>query len=103
MASAATTQLKSPATIEILALSAVSAGSLRAFASVRIGPALVVHKCRVIQQPGQRAWVSMPQERWEGTDGKLHYTALVEVSGTLRGRVEMAILQEAERQGLIMA
>jgi DNA-binding cell septation regulator SpoVG len=91
------------ASIEVIALSAVSAGNLKALASVRIGPSLVVHKCRVIQQPGRRAWVGMPQERWEGTDGKPRYTALVELSGTLCGRVETAILQEAQRQGMIMA
>jgi DNA-binding cell septation regulator SpoVG len=91
------------AAIEVLAVSAVSAGSLRAFASVRIGPSLVVRKVRIIQQPGQRAWVSMPQERWDGADGQPRYTALVELSGTLRDRVTAAILQAAQRQGLITA
>jgi DNA-binding cell septation regulator SpoVG len=81
MASATATITATAARIEVIALSAVSAGNLKAFASVRIGPSLVVHKCRVIQQPGQRAWVSMPQERWEGSDGKPHSMALVEVTG----------------------
>ena len=35
-------------------------GNLRAFADIIIGP-LVIHSCRVIQQPGQRPWVAMPQ------------------------------------------
>ena len=35
------------------------AGNLRALATVKIGP-LVIHGCRVVQQPGQSAWVSMP-------------------------------------------
>jgi DNA-binding cell septation regulator SpoVG len=87
--------------IEVLTLVAAGPGNLKALASVRIGPSLVVHKCRVIQQPGQRAWVSMPQECWDGEDGRAHYTALVELSGTLRTRVEAAILQEAQRQGVI--
>ena len=42
-------------------------GNLRAFADVQIGP-LVVTGCRVIQQPGQRPWVSMPQAQAE--DGR---------------------------------
>jgi hypothetical protein len=54
------------ATIEVLKLVAFDKGSLKAMASVRIGPSPVVHKCRVIQQPGPRAWVSMPQERFGG-------------------------------------
>jgi DNA-binding cell septation regulator SpoVG len=90
-----------PATIQVVELVALTKGNLKAMASVRIGPSLLVHKCRVIQQPGQRAWVSMPQERWEGHDGQSHYTALVELSGDLRTRVEQAILQEARRQGVI--
>jgi DNA-binding cell septation regulator SpoVG len=96
-----TTTAKRPATIQVVELVAMTKGNLKAMASVRIGPSLLVRKCRVIQQPGQRAWVSMPQERWDGHDGKPHYTALVELSGTLRARVEQAILQEARRQGLI--
>jgi DNA-binding cell septation regulator SpoVG len=90
-----------PATIEVLDLTALDKGNLKAMASVRIGPSLVVHKCRVIQQPGQRAWVSMPQEQWQGRDGQPHYTALVELSGDLRRRVEQAVLQAARRQGLV--
>lgn len=42
-------------------------GNLRAFADVQIGP-LVVTGCRVIQQPGQRPWVSMPQT--QADDGR---------------------------------
>lgn len=91
------------ARIAIIALSAISAGNLKALASVQIGPSLVVHKCRVIQQPGQRAWVSMPQERWDGADGQPRYTALVELSGGLKTRVEAVILDEALRQGVITA
>jgi DNA-binding cell septation regulator SpoVG len=103
MASATTTLLRSPASIEILAVSAVSAGSLRAFASVQIGPALTVHKLRIIQQAGQRAWVSPPQETWTDREGQTKYTALVELSGSLKTRVEVAVLAAAQQQGVISA
>jgi DNA-binding cell septation regulator SpoVG len=102
MASSAAT-ITAPSRIEVLAVSAVSAGNLKGFASVRIGPSLVIHKARIIQQPGQRAWVSMPQEKWAGGDGQPHYTALVELTGTLKARVEAAILEEAQRQGVVSA
>jgi DNA-binding cell septation regulator SpoVG len=98
-----TTAAPRPATIEVLDLVALDKGNLKAMASVRIGPSLVVHKCRVIQQPGQRAWVSMPQEQWQGRDGQPYYAALVELNGDLRRRVEQAILQAARRQGVIAA
>ena len=42
-------------------------GNLRALADVQIGP-LVIHSCRVIQQPGQRPWVAMPQT--QAPDGR---------------------------------
>jgi DNA-binding cell septation regulator SpoVG len=103
MASATTTLLRSPASIEILTLTAVSAGSLRAFASVQIGPALTVHKFRVIQQVGQRAWVSPPQERWEDREGQAKYTPLVELTGGLKTRVEVAVLAAALAHGVISA
>jgi DNA-binding cell septation regulator SpoVG len=82
-------------------VSVVSAGSLRAFASVRIGPALVLHKCRVIQQPGQQAWIAMPQETWTEREGKAKYKALVEITGSLKTRVEAAILAAAQAQDVV--
>jgi DNA-binding cell septation regulator SpoVG len=47
-------------------------GNLRAFADVRVGP-LVLRSLRVIQQPGQRAYVSMPQV----SDEEGHYFPLI--------------------------
>jgi len=92
-----------PSTIQVMELTAIGKGNLKAMASVRIGPSLTLHKVRVIQQPGQRAWVSMPQEAWTGSDGKPHYAALVELTGDLRARVGQAILEEAQRQGVLAA
>jgi len=89
------------AAIEVIAVSAISAGNLKALVSVRIGPALVLHKVRVVQQPAQRPWVSMPTEKWEDRDGKVHYVPLVALTGSLKTRVEAAILDEALRQGVI--
>ena len=42
-------------------------GNLRAFADVQLGP-LVITGCRVVQQPGQAAWVAMPQA--QADDGR---------------------------------
>src|SRR5881409_293572 len=41
------------------------AGNLRAFAIVNIADRLRVHDVRIIQQPGQEAWVSMPSRAYE--------------------------------------
>lgn len=56
--------------IEVLDVRRVeNAGNLKAFATVRAG-CLKIHGWRVIQQPGQRAWVSVPQERDQ--EGRRH-------------------------------
>ena len=43
----------------------------------------------------------MPQEKWEGRDGQAHYVALVELAGSLKTRVEAAVLQAAQAQGVV--
>ena len=67
-------------------------GPLKAFVDVQVGTTLIVHGCRVIQQPGQRAFVSPPQVAWTGQDGKKHYSPIVEWTGALKSAVETAIL-----------
>lgn len=70
----------------------VNAGNLRALATVRIGP-ITLPGFRVIQQPGQRAWVSAPQEK--GADGKW-YPRLEITDRSLEGQVKAAVLQAWE-------
>ena len=35
-------------------------GNLKAFAKVKLG-SVIIHGCHVIQQPGQKAWLALPQ------------------------------------------
>ena len=46
--------------------------NLKAFASVKLGNTLTIHDCRVIQQAGQQAFVSLPQRKDEAS-GKYFY------------------------------
>ena len=55
-----------------------NAGSLRAYVSVKIGP-LVVHDFRVIKQPEQDAWVSVPQKSWNTPQGERKFSPLLEL------------------------
>jgi DNA-binding cell septation regulator SpoVG len=49
------------APIEVLEVRRLTdGGNLKAFAKVKLG-AVIIHSCRIIQQPGQRAWVALPQ------------------------------------------
>jgi DNA-binding cell septation regulator SpoVG len=72
------------------------AGNLRAFVSVRLG-SVVVHDLRIVQQPGQKAWVSLPQKEYQ-QDGQKKYSAIVELSESLKREVSRLVLAEWERQ-----
>lgn len=72
-------------------------GNLRAFADVKIGP-LVVTGCRVIQQPGQRPWVSMPQA--VADDGRF-FPCLRTDDDDLRAAVRERVLRAAETAGVL--
>ena len=67
-------------------------GNLKAFADIRLGRSVKVYGFRVVQQPGQKAWVSPPQRTWQGNDGKAKYAPIVELLGDFKEEVEQAIL-----------
>lgn len=83
--------------IRVLNVTAAGQANLRAFAVVRIGE-ITIHDCKVIQQPGQRAYVTGPQkqvgDRW---------FPLVSMSSELRERVQAAVLEAAAHRGFIEA
>jgi DNA-binding cell septation regulator SpoVG len=86
------------ASIEVLAIKPLAkGGNLKAFASVRLG-GVVIHDCRVIQQPGQRPWVSLPQREYE-QDGQKKYSVIVELNESLKREVSRLVLAEWERGG----
>lgn len=72
-------------------------GNLRAFADVQIGP-LVVTGCRVVQQPGQAAWVSMPQA--QADDGRFS-PCLRTDDDDLRRNVKDRVLRAAASAGVL--
>ena len=72
-------------------------GNLRAFADVQIGP-LVVTGCRVVQQPGQAAWVSMPQA--QADDGRF-FPCLRTDNDDLRQNVKDRVLRAARSAGVL--
>lgn len=87
------------APIEVLELRRLTGdGSLRAFVKIQIG-ALVVHGVRVVQQPGQRPWVALPQvpgrAKADGS-GAGWYPVVEIVSKTLMARVRDAVIEAWE-------
>lgn len=81
--------------IEVLELRAVQRGNLKALASVRLGD-IVIHDFRVVQQPGQRAWVGEPAASWETETGGRAYRLVVELPKPLRKEIERAVLDAWE-------
>ena len=70
----------------------IGRGNLKAFVSVRIG-AIEIHGLRIVQQPGQRAWVSMPQVESCDRDGKKCYAPLVTIHDeALKSSITEAVL-----------
>ena len=67
-------------------------GSLKAFASVSISNKITIHNCRIIQRPGQRAWVSMPLRESHSKDGQHQFFPIIEVPKSLRAAISSAVL-----------
>lgn len=66
--------------IEILELAPLQdAGALRALFTARFSGKITIKKMRLVQQDGQAAWISGPQEVWTDTGGKRRYTTIVEL------------------------
>lgn len=76
-----------PEQITVIAIKTVNFGNLRAFATVQIDRVLI-HDCRVIEQPGKSPWAALPQ-----TQKGDKYFPIVELSDrALADRVKAAIL-----------
>jgi len=70
---------------------------LKAYVSVQVGD-WIIHDWRIVQQQGQRAWVTVPQTSWKDADGKVKYRALLSIPGELKQRIEVAILSAWEKE-----
>jgi hypothetical protein len=79
----------SVAKIEVLDLRLVSQGNIRAYARVRVG-ALVIAGVKVVQQPGQRAYVRLPDQQ-NPTTGKW-FPIVNCISPTLQSAIDGAVL-----------
>jgi hypothetical protein len=84
--------------VEVERISGINSRSnLRAVADIRIGESKF-RSWRVIQKPGQTAWVSPPVESWEDRSGKRHYRRLIEFPERLQQRIYEAILRAWEAE-----
>lgn len=68
-------------------------GNLRAFLDLILPDGTEVKNCRIVQQPGQRPWLSLPQSEWVGKDGNKRYTTLVKLPSDLHQAAERAAIE----------
>ncbi len=66
-------------------------GNLRAMADVRVGR-MLIRGCRVVQEEGKAAWVSMPVISWE-EDGETRYKTMLELPPDWKKAVSDAVLK----------
>ena len=85
-------------TVEVLEIKRLSCtGNLKGFVSVKIG-GLTIHSIRVIQQDGQQPWVSLPQQEYQGKDGKKKYAPIIELPDHVKKAISEAVLAEWRRK-----
>lgn len=74
-------------------------GNLRAFADVTVDGARSP-RWRIIQQPGQRAWVSPPQISWNSrVTGETIYRPAISVTKEQRLEVQAVVLSVFQKEG----
>ena len=54
------------ARITVTRITPASFGNVKAFASVKLGDTLTIHSIKVVQQPGQKAYVRLPESEKDG-------------------------------------
>ena len=77
--------------IEVTKLKLVEKGNFKGFADVQVGQ-IEIRGFRIIQQPGQSAWVSVPQSEYT-KDNEKRYHNIVVLSEDLKQRVDAEILR----------
>jgi DNA-binding cell septation regulator SpoVG len=76
-----------------------NAGNLRAFAVIAVAGKLRISDVRVIAQPNQEPWVSMPSRAYE-KDGQRKWAPIVELlDEQLKKDISQAVLTEYSKLG----
>lgn len=85
------------AKITVISIKPLNQGNLKAFATIKLGNAMTINGCRVIQQAGQRAYVALPQTKTD--DGK-YWPVITADDPRFKDAVEELVLA-AWRDGVV--
>ena len=72
------------------------AGNLKAFASIEFPFGLTIHEMRVVQQPGQKAWVGVPSRQWTDPHGQKRFANVMEMDKPLSEAISRLVLEAYE-------
>lgn len=72
-------------------------GNVKAFATIQVGDALEIRDLKVIQQNGQRAWVSLPDR--QRSDGKGYAPIIKALDDRFKQAVDAAVLDAWQNGG----
>jgi len=70
----------------------IGKGNLKAFVDIVIDDIISIYGCRVIQQEGQRPWVSMPQIEYQKNGQKKYFAVIKILDKKLKEDIDDAIL-----------
>ena len=83
--------------IQVLEIKPVDNSNLKAFVKIKIGET-TFHDFRIVQQSGQKVWVSPPATQWTRKDGKTYRKVLIELPRRLKEAVSNAVLEAWNKQ-----
>ena len=83
--------------VRVLKIRKVQKGALQAFVDIELEQ-VEIRGFRVVQQPDQRPWVSVPQNEYI-KDGEKRYSNVVVLPDELKRRVQDTILSAWESEG----
>jgi DNA-binding cell septation regulator SpoVG len=77
--------------VEVVAIRPLTnSGDLRAFVSIKIDN-ITTHDLRIVQQPGQRVWISMPTREYRQHEQR-RFSPVVELSESPKYEVSRIVL-----------
>jgi len=82
--------------VEVTRIIPIRRGSLQAFATILLDGTMRINSLRIIQQPNQAAWVSLPQSEKINEDGSKSYFPIIEVEPDIKEAIQRAVLKEWE-------
>lgn len=78
--------------IEVTRIIPIRRGSLQAFATILLDGKMRINSLRIIKQPNQAAWVSLPQSEKLNEDGSKSYYPIIEVEPDIKDAIQNAVL-----------